>query len=136
VVSLFSSIGYAVTEDALRSTLRAMAGHVAPGGVVIVEPWFTPERWVLGLPHMSIVDEAELKVCRINVSETEGTVSIIRFHYLVGTPDGGGTSPRSTAPDCSRASRCTRRSPPRGSMRRTTSRGSPGAGCTWPEPAP
>lgn len=83
VMSLFSSIGYAKTLENLRSTIVAMASHTKIGGLVLVEPWFTPEKWKVGHVNMVVVDEPELKVCRMNMSEMIGTQSFIRFHYLV-----------------------------------------------------
>lgn len=38
VTCLFSSIGYAQTEANLRLAIAAMARHLSPGGVLIVEP--------------------------------------------------------------------------------------------------
>jgi len=86
VTCLFSSIGYARTATKLRQTLANLARHTQPGGVVIVEPWFTPEQWHSGRIHAFLVDEPELKICRMARSEIEGTMSILYFDYLVGTP--------------------------------------------------
>ena len=46
VLCLFSSIGYLTSSEQLVSSLAAMARHTAPGGVVVVEPWLTPEMWL------------------------------------------------------------------------------------------
>lgn len=85
VLCLFSSIGYVQTLDALASTLRNFAAHVAPDGVVLVEPWFQPARWRPGTPHMVTVDRPDLKVCRMSVTSVAGHLSHITFHYLVST---------------------------------------------------
>lgn len=45
VVSLFSSIGYVQTPDRLALAVRNMARHVRPGGVLIIEPYFSPQAW-------------------------------------------------------------------------------------------
>jgi hypothetical protein len=37
---------------------------------------------------MLVVDKPDLKICRMNTSQREGNVSILHFHYLIGTPDG------------------------------------------------
>src|SRR6185436_8309724 len=88
VVSMFSSIGYVKTEERLRDAIASMARHLEPGGVLVVEPWLSPDVW--GKPHVGavFVDEPELKIARLNVPETEGTVSIVDFQYLVGTLNG------------------------------------------------
>ena len=88
VVCMFSSIGYVQTEERLHTAVASMARHLEPGGVVVVEPWLTPDVW--GDRHIGavFVDEPELKIARMNVAEREGNVSMFDFEYLVGTPDG------------------------------------------------
>jgi len=88
VVCMFSSIGYVKTEERLRDAIASMARQLEPGGVLVVEPWLSPDFW--GKPHVVAVfdDEPELKIARLNVPETEGTVSIVDVQYLVGTLDG------------------------------------------------
>ena len=89
VLCLFSSIGYVKTLDYVVKALRCFEKHLNPGGIAVVEPWFTPETWK---PHTSVHmitrETAEGKVCRMNISEQEGPLSVINFHYLVGTLEG------------------------------------------------
>lgn len=44
VLCLFSSIGYVRTLANLRNALRCFRSHLRPGGVLILEPWFTPSE--------------------------------------------------------------------------------------------
>jgi SAM-dependent methyltransferase len=88
VTCLFSAIGYAVTEDRLRAAIAAMASHLEPGGVLLVEPWLEPEVWKPGHLHLLTVDEPDVKIARATIAGLEGTVSIMDFHYLVLTSDG------------------------------------------------
>jgi SAM-dependent methyltransferase len=88
VVCMFSSIGYVRSEERLRSAIAAMAHHLEPGGVLVVEPWLSPEAWVDRHVGAVFVDEPELKIARMNVGQREGDVSIFEFEYLVGTPNG------------------------------------------------
>jgi SAM-dependent methyltransferase len=90
VTCLFSSIAYVKTAPRLRRAIATMARHVCPGGVVVIEPFFTPEAWTPGQPHAIFVDQPDLKLVRMNVSSVDagGAVAILDFHYLVGTPEG------------------------------------------------
>jgi SAM-dependent methyltransferase len=88
VTCLFSSIGYARTDDRLHRAMASMRRHLAPGGLVVVEPWFSPDQWLPGLPHAVMVDEDDLKLARINVSGPVTDPMTLTFHYMVGTPDG------------------------------------------------
>jgi hypothetical protein len=65
-----------------------MARHLLPGGVLIVEPWFTPEQWKPGKVHALFVDQPNLKISRMNISEVEGNISFFIFHYTIGTAQG------------------------------------------------
>ncbi len=88
ITCLFSAIGYVKTEERLRQAIQTIADHLSLEGVLIVEPWFNPDVWVAGRPHMLNIDEPDLKITRMNVSEREGDLAVIEFHYLVGTAEG------------------------------------------------
>ena len=88
VTCLFSSIGYVGTVDRLGGAIAAMAAHLNPVGVLIVEPWLTPEVWVADRPHLLSVDEPDLKIARMTISGREGRLAIMNFEYLIGTPAG------------------------------------------------
>jgi SAM-dependent methyltransferase len=92
VTCLFSSIGYVRTFDRLEAAVAAMARHLTRGGVLVVEPWFTPENWHEGRVVLHTVDEPELKIARTSRSlSTEDGVSRLVFDYLVATPDRAET---------------------------------------------
>ena len=88
IVSLFSAIGYVKTASRLNQTIHTLARHLAPGGVILIEPWFTPDVYNVGTPHAVFVNEPDLKIARMNVSKAEGNVSILDFHYLLATKQG------------------------------------------------
>jgi SAM-dependent methyltransferase len=88
ITCLFSSIGYAKTIPRLNQAVEIMAGHLAPGGVLLVEPWFTPGSWSTGTVHATFVDKPDLKIARMNFSERKDRLSFFTFHYLVATPEG------------------------------------------------
>ena len=88
ITCLFSSIGYVGTIQRLQKTLVCMLEHLNSGGVLLIEPWFTPEAYYPGRVHALFVDRPELKIARMNVSAIRDAISVIDFHYLVATKDG------------------------------------------------
>jgi hypothetical protein len=87
VTCLFSAIGYMTTIDDLHRAVAAMAAHVVPGGLLIVEPWFTPDAWRSDTPHMITIDEPDFKLVRMNTSLTRDRLAVMEMHHLVGTPE-------------------------------------------------
>jgi SAM-dependent methyltransferase len=89
VLCLFSAIGYAMTVEKLNAAIQCMAHHLSPQGALIVEPWFTPEVWRAGRPHLVSFEEENFKICRLNTTELRGERnSFFQFHYLIGRPEG------------------------------------------------
>jgi ubiquinone/menaquinone biosynthesis C-methylase UbiE len=88
VTCLFSSIGYVRTLDNLNRAVKCMSNHLIAGGVLIVEPWFTPDSWNPGTVAANFIDEPELKIARMNISCVEGKLSYFDFHYLIATQEG------------------------------------------------
>ena len=86
VLCLFSSIGYVRTPHRLALTARSIRKHVAPGGMAIIEPWFTPSTFKGGSVHMHQVDREDLKICRVSRSEIRDRISWLEFNYLIGEP--------------------------------------------------
>jgi ubiquinone/menaquinone biosynthesis C-methylase UbiE len=87
ITCLFSAIGHVKTRARMRSAIRNMAGHLQPGGLMILEPWITPANFKKGLVSFIFVDKPDLKIARINITKAQGTVSALEFHFLIGTPN-------------------------------------------------
>jgi ubiquinone/menaquinone biosynthesis C-methylase UbiE len=88
VTCLFSSIGYVKTLDNVKRAIACMARHLENDGVLVIEPWFTPDKWHTPSVHARFIDEPDLKIARVNTSFQEGRLSYFDLHYLVGTPEG------------------------------------------------
>ena len=87
VLCLFSSVGYMETAERLNQAAANLTRHVAPGGLLLVEPWLMPDAYEEGHIGLLTVDDPTLKVVRMNTSKREGDVSVMDFDYLVGTPE-------------------------------------------------
>lgn len=88
VTCLFSSIAYTRTYDDARRAVAAMARHLDDGGILALEPWFTPETYWTGHLTVNHVDEPDVKITWMYVSERAELLSVLDIHYLVGTTDG------------------------------------------------
>jgi ubiquinone/menaquinone biosynthesis C-methylase UbiE len=88
VTCLFSSIGYVLTQRNLHRAVASMARHLVPGGVLVIEPWLTPDVLRPNSVHMVTVDEENLKVVRSCTSFVEERRYWSDFHYLISTPEG------------------------------------------------
>jgi SAM-dependent methyltransferase len=80
---LFSSIGYVRTQVELDATAACFARAVRPGGVVLVEPWFTTAQWEVGRPTLQVYESADLKLARATVAERVGEDAVMVMHWLI-----------------------------------------------------
>jgi ubiquinone/menaquinone biosynthesis C-methylase UbiE len=88
ITCLFGSIGYVKTLPRLEQSLANMDRYLKPGGVLIVEPWITPENWTPGKIFAQLVEQPELKITRMSISGRQERLSTVDFHYLVASPSG------------------------------------------------
>lgn len=88
IVSLFSSIGYVQTKSNLNKTVKNLAHHLNSGGIMLIEPWFSPDEWNAGKVFTLHVNQPDLKITRMSHSSRKGRVSILEFQYLIGTKKG------------------------------------------------
>ena len=89
VTCLFSAIGFVGSLEGLAAAARALARHVEPGGLLLVEPWITPDAWIPGRPHVLAHDAPGLALARVTLSGLRGDrFSTTEMHYVVATAAG------------------------------------------------
>ena len=88
VTCLFSAIGHVKSRVKMRKAVANMAQHLKPGGILIVEPWFSPAQWTVGHLSANFVDRPDLKIARVSKSERRGNLSVNKMHHLVVSPGG------------------------------------------------
>ena len=87
ITCLFSSIGYMAADADLRLAIANMARHLSARGLLIVEPWFSPEQFdPTHLGRTLLVERPDMHAVRMNASRIEQRRSILDLHYLVATP--------------------------------------------------
>jgi SAM-dependent methyltransferase len=88
VTCLFSSIAYVRTLERMRAAVASMAGHLTPGGLLLIEPWFSPESYWVGRVTLNVSDDGDRKIAWMYTSAREETVAVLDIHYVVGEPEG------------------------------------------------
>jgi SAM-dependent methyltransferase len=85
VTCLFSAIGHVISEERLRAAMRAMARHIRPGGLVVIEPFIDPTEFRPG--HLSVEhgNEGDTRVVRVSYSERDGQVMKLTMHHYIST---------------------------------------------------
>lgn len=88
VTCLFSAVGYLTPEPELEAGIANLAAQLAPGGVLVIEPWLTREVWD---DNRSITieqyEDGEARLIRATRSERRGAVTAFEMHYVHVTPD-------------------------------------------------
>jgi SAM-dependent methyltransferase len=83
LLCLFSSIGYLRTLDRVTRALVCFREHLAPGGVVLVEPWFAPGVLDPNKRFTHTGDSGGIRVSRHSRTEIDGMVSRLLFDYEI-----------------------------------------------------
>ncbi|MFD0267520.1 class I SAM-dependent methyltransferase [Streptomyces sp. NPDC127106] len=89
VTCMFSSVGYLATADDLDAAVHNLADHLAPGGVLVVEPWWFPQDFRPGWVGADVVRVDGRTVARVSHTVREGRCSRMEVHYTVAAPDTG-----------------------------------------------
>ena len=83
VVCLFSSIGYVRTLDRVEAALTCFRQHLAPNGIIAVEPWFGPGALDPSRVAQHTGEADGLKVTRTSRVAVDGRVSRLYFDYEI-----------------------------------------------------
>lgn len=83
VVCLFSSIGYLKTLDRVSRALSCFREHLAPGGMIVIEPWFAPGALDPERVFRHAGEGNGVRVSRVSRTEIDGRLSRLHFEYEV-----------------------------------------------------
>lgn len=88
VLCLFGSIGYLKTLDRVGRALACFREHLAPGGTIIIEPWFEPGTLDPARVFRHAGEGNGVRVSRVSRMEIEGRISRIHFEYEIADATG------------------------------------------------
>lgn len=81
---LDGAIGYVGLAE-LEPTLSRFARHMVSGGLLVVEPWYTPDEWESGKVHVTHHADEVVTVVRVGYGYPDGRID---FHVTIGTSSG------------------------------------------------
>ncbi len=87
-ICMFGATGHLPDEPALVAAVAEITRHLTPGGVVILEPWLTPDMYQPGRVSGMLIDQPDLKIARMSVGRLVNGRAVLAMHHLVATPDG------------------------------------------------
>lgn len=89
VICLFSSIAYVQTLEKFRAAIACFAHHLNPGGVAIVEPWYSADQWNEGYVGVLSARTDDIAVARASTStRVNGRLVTMHFAFAIAYPDG------------------------------------------------
>jgi SAM-dependent methyltransferase len=88
ITCFFGSIGHILSVENLWKTIRTFKRQLTDRGIIILEPWHTPEQFKAGRTNLLTVDEPDLKIARCCSSRVHGNISVLDMHHLICTPQG------------------------------------------------
>ncbi|MGW6603269.1 class I SAM-dependent methyltransferase [Streptomyces sp. NPDC055036] len=88
VSCLFCAIGYVGGVPEMRGAIGSMARHLAPGGVLVVEPWWFPERFIEGYVGADLARENGRTIARVSHSTRHGRSTVMEVRFTVADADG------------------------------------------------
>jgi SAM-dependent methyltransferase len=88
IACLFSAIAYVQTVERMQHAVGRMACHLNPKGILLLEPFFTPETFWNHDLRLNVHDGPDRKVAWMYVSEVQGKLAVTDIHYLVGERTG------------------------------------------------
>lgn len=93
VTCLFSAIGHVADGDELDAAIASMARHVAPGGVLLVQPWLTPDTVRPGgVRDLVCATTDDGVVAPAASSRLDGDATVVSFAWAIATADGVHTA--------------------------------------------
>jgi SAM-dependent methyltransferase len=88
VICLNTGVAYLPTLAALRTALACMARHLSPGGVLVIEPWWFPDRFIDGYIAGDVVRADGRCVSRISRTQRREANAHMDIHYVVADDTG------------------------------------------------
>lgn len=88
IICLFASIAYLADVQTLRHAIRNMARHLAPGGLLLLEPGLMPHQLKAPMRDQTICTIGDAEIRRTTTAQPRDNTLIIRFDFDIRTHQG------------------------------------------------
>ncbi|RSM47560.1 SAM-dependent methyltransferase [Actinoplanes sp. ATCC 53533] len=88
VISLSTAVAYLPSVEAMCRAVARMTAHLNPAGVLVVEPWYFPERFLDGHVAADIIRGADRTISRVSRTERLDRAACVESHYVVAGAAG------------------------------------------------
>jgi SAM-dependent methyltransferase len=89
ITCLTSTLGYSSGTDELAGAVTAMVRHLTAGGVVVVDPWWSPAAFLDRHVAHDVVSDGSRTVARLSHSIRTGMSVRHEAHYLIADAGSG-----------------------------------------------
>ncbi|MEV4754169.1 class I SAM-dependent methyltransferase [Micromonospora sp. NPDC049559] len=88
VCCMFTAIAYVGGLADMRNAVGAMARHLVPGGVIVIDPWWFPDRFIEGYVAGDLVRDNGRTIARISHSTCQNGVTRLEARFTVADRTG------------------------------------------------
>ncbi len=88
ITCLFASIAYLADVQTLRHAIRNMVRHLAPGGLLLLEPGLMPHQLKAPMRDQTICTIGDVEIRRTTTAQPRDNTLIIRFDFDIRTHQG------------------------------------------------
>ncbi|MFC9087309.1 class I SAM-dependent methyltransferase [Nocardiopsis dassonvillei] len=88
VISLGNSVSCVTDASELETAVARMAAHLAPGGVLVIEPWWFPDNFIDGYVGGHLVEEERRIISRVTHSSRRRNRTRMEVRFTVAEPSG------------------------------------------------
>lgn len=89
ITCLYGGISYALTIAELKKTLDNFGRHLKPGGVVIIEPYFTSKQFKPNRPKLSTIETENIKIARVSLSRRKRNLATRKMIIAIADKNRG-----------------------------------------------
>ena len=86
IICLYGSVGYTKSLKNLSRMIACCKKHLNKNGLLIIEPWYSPDNWKANSIHTISVKTEFISITRMGFGNKNGDIV---FHYLIGENEKG-----------------------------------------------